>query len=111
MAKRTKKQCEHGIPEIAIRSAMATWDRLARDGKTFAATASGYVASLPKYPTPGTPEFYRCMPKWYAAFSQAQMMNSWVQQMATLQGQINQSHPILEALTGAYQDCMTGTPA
>lgn len=109
MKRRREKQCEIGMPQIAIRDAMATWDRLTTPDDTCAAIAS-YVGGLPKYPTPGTAEFYRCMPKWMTAFQQAQMMDSWLQQMATLQGQINQAQPILDALMGAYQDCMTSTP-
>jgi len=74
------------------------------------ALPGGYVEAYPKYPTPGSPEFTRCITKWYNGFMQAQMMDSWFQQLATLRGQIQQAEPILDALVGAYQDCMGGTP-
>ena len=108
---RSKKQCRTGIPDAAIREAMRQYDLLRVDSDRMMALPGGYVEALPKYPTPGTAEFTRCITKWYNAYSQASMMDSWLQQIATLRGQLNAAEPILDSLTAAYTDCMKGTPA
>ncbi len=97
------KRCETGIPKKLERAAI-------------------YVANLPKYPEPGTPEYYACMPKWYAAYQEANRLDGigrqidslqnyvsqLVAQIGLLQGQLNSGQPALDALVGAYSDCMNG---
>ena len=120
MAK-SKKRCVTGIPKKAEREAIGEFDGV--EG-TLAAATIGYVATIPKYPESGTPEYYACIQKWYAAYQQAQRMDDLVRQISGLQGyvsqltdqiglltgQLNAAQPILDALVGAYTDCMEGTP-
>ena len=119
---RSKKRCDAGIPKKAEREAIREFDGV--EG-TLAAATIGYVATIPKYPDPGTPEYYACIQKWYAAYQQAQRMDDLGRQISGLQsyvsqltdqigmltGQLNSAQPILDALVGAYTDCMKGTPA
>jgi hypothetical protein len=126
MKKRSTRQCELGIPKRALTEAIREWDA-ADDRKQWnlvVGSSGSYVASLPRYPTPGTPEYTRCIQSWFSAMQKAQMLDQTVQQMTAiksqiemlttqlgvLQGQINSGEAILTALTGAYQGCMTGTP-
>jgi hypothetical protein len=111
MTKRSKKQCETGVPLSIIRDAIRGWAAQQVDADRYAALPGGYVSKLPAPPASGSPDWTRCIQKWYNAYMQANMMDSWLQQMGTLQGQLNSGEAILTALTAAYTDCMTGTPA
>lgn len=120
MAKRVKKKCELGIPEELVNDAIAAWHTPQTD--ECQASSVNYIDQVPKYPTPGTPEYYRCMPKWYMAMQQAQMMNGWqgqinsletyvqdiLNQIGALQGQLNSGQPALDALVETYSECMNG---
>jgi len=106
-----ESKCVFGIPEIAINNAMEFWDSRHGDGGKMMSASFSYIDMVPKYPQPGTPEFTRCISKWYNAMSQARQMDEWLRQIGQLQGYLNAGQPILDALVVAYQDCMGGAPA
>lgn len=125
MRKQPKKQCETGIPDAALLVAIREWG-LANDSvaqfDAVAVASTGYVSSLPKYPTPGTPAYRRCIQQWYAAWQQASRMDETYRQMGAmkqqikmlteqlgvLQGQMNEAEVVLVALTAAFTGCMNG---
>jgi hypothetical protein len=69
------------------------------------------VRSLTDPPAYGTPEYYRCASKWYQAYMQASYLDSYRQQIATLQAQIAQGETLLDAYVSAYDSCLNGYPA
>ena len=124
--KRPRKQCETGIPKAALAEAIREWDAANKTAtrELVLGSPGSYVGSLPKYPTPGTPEYARCIQQWYAAWQQASRMDATYQQMGAmkqqiemltnqlgvLQGQMNEAEVVLVALTAAYTGCMNGIP-
>jgi hypothetical protein len=124
MKKRSTRQCELGIPTRALAEAIREWDA-ADDRKQWnlvLGSPGSYVGSLPRYPTPGTDGYTRCIQQWYAAWQAASRLDATIQQMGylkqqieaatnqlgVLQGQINTGEVALVALTAAFVGCMNG---
>jgi hypothetical protein len=103
----TTKQCENtGIPAGLLRKAVATWKRLDIDPK--AKAAASYVASLPPPPMPNSPEYYRCISRWYQCFMQAQYLDQYYTQIAQLQQQMATGELLLTAYLDSYANCIGG---
>ena len=112
-------KCENtGVNEEVIRRQIAEWKKARRkaglpltdEPERMRAVGDTYVATIPPPPISGTPDYYRCISKWSAAFQQAQMLDAYRNMITSLQRNETDGAAGLFTLAQAYVDCLQGTP-
>ena len=119
MAKQSCKCGNTGVNEEVIRRQIAEWKKARRkaglpltdEPERMGAVGDTYVATIPPPPIPGTPDYYRCISKWSAAFQQAQVLDGYRNMIISLQRTETDGAAVLVTLAQAYVDCLQGTPA